>query len=181
MSQITVKNISQSSGEMVAVKQAKKTASVKAPSVKNSVAGKNRVSHRARKHGLFDNKHLLIEGESQRDYQKLRRQFIKEYDPISFAELTLVERMVEASWKLKRTNNMMSKLLSEGVDNFSSFQQENYLAGTDKMNKFALYNRYEVGLNKEYYRAMHELERVQAKRRGEKTAIPQMVDINMIQ
>jgi len=47
---------------------------------------------------------------------------------------------------------------------------------TDAINKLA---RYETMLERNFYRALHELQRLQAARNGQSVAVPQAVDVNV--
>lgn len=166
--------------------KAKAASTEKPPKHSKSEKLKNHLSKQQLKHGLGCIKHLILPDESEREYRKLRKDFVKMYDPCTMLELLLVEKVVESHWKCRRLNKMTGSLLSSSIQDLpewkkkmEQFERAEYLSNTHKMEEFALYSRYEVTQNKELYKAMHELERVQAKRRGEKTPMPKALDVNI--
>lgn len=166
--------------------KAKAAASNKPPKLSKSEGMKNHVTNRQIKHGLGCLKNIVLPDESEKELRKLRKDFVKMYDPLTTLELMLVEKVVEAQWKSRRINNMTGTLLSASVKDLPDWRRKmedggrkEYLSNSHQMEEFALYSRYEVTQSKELYKAMHELERVQAKRKGEKTSLPKALDVNI--
>ena len=63
--------------------------------------GKKTSSRNSMSHGLFCDA-LVLEGESQQAMEFLRQQYIRSLRPQDLLELQLVDRIVAASWKLRR-------------------------------------------------------------------------------
>lgn len=66
-----------------------------------SAAGKERVAQNAITHGLFSRRRVL-EGETHEEFEELREALIEHHRPQNVMELMLVERIVNAQWKLIR-------------------------------------------------------------------------------
>jgi len=66
-----------------------------------SVAGKRRSSQNATSHGIYC-RDLVLPGESQAEFRAYRDAFLLRLSPQDVLELLIVDRIVGASWKLKR-------------------------------------------------------------------------------
>ena len=72
--------------------------------------GKSIVSQNAVKHGLTA-AHDIISSENQADFDLYRYQFLTELAPASPVESMLAERVVNLSWRLKRTGNIHNQTI----------------------------------------------------------------------
>jgi hypothetical protein len=127
-------------------------------------AGKEVSKMNALKHGLLS-KAVLFRGENEEELLSLNEQIKLELKPETKMERLLVDRVVSNTWRLKRALEM-----EEG---------EVILSGGGLMADCDKFFRYETMLEKSIYKALHELERLQAKRNGEDVPLPVMVDINV--
>src|SRR5439155_23138035 len=75
-----------------------------------SAAGKRVSSRNACSHGLFC-QHLVMFGESEQLFAAIRHDFILELAPQNTVELMLVDRIVSATWKLRRLQEAEANLL----------------------------------------------------------------------
>ena len=75
-----------------------------------STEGKAIVSQNAVKHGLKA-AHDIISSENQADFDLYRYQFLTELAPASPMESMLAERVVNLSWRLKRTGNIHNQTI----------------------------------------------------------------------
>ncbi len=75
-----------------------------------SPEGRSIVSQNALKHGLTA-AHDIISSESQADFDLYRGQFLSELAPDSPMEYMLAERVVNLSWRLKRTGNIQNQTI----------------------------------------------------------------------
>ena len=66
-----------------------------------SEEGKHRSSRNATTHGFFC-QDLVLPGESKKFFLILRQQIIAQLKPQNVVELTIVDRYVSATWKLRR-------------------------------------------------------------------------------
>lgn len=135
------------------------------------------------KHGLLS-KEVLVDGEDKKALARLEGLLYEALLPTGMLEELLVDRVVANVWRLRRAvevernameylketsnsmfdleNNIEKKSLKEMLDNESI---ENIL-------------RYETTIERSMYKALHELERLQARRNGRDTPIPAVVDVN---
>ncbi len=143
----------------------------------------------ALKHGILSEEVILKE-ENAELLEKLGKSLRTELRPIGELEQVLVDRVVSSIWRLKRALRVETAVMeynASEVDD-SDYQGEPY-GRTEVMrmrlrkwlvdddNKEIL--RYETTIEKQIYKALHELERVQALRRGEKIAPPVAVDVEV--
>ncbi len=128
-------------------------------------------------------------------YPKYFEELIEELEPKGFLEMVMVERVALSYLRLFRTAKiekeyMQSKLhpgkTKSVLDNFATYGveviEEGYkpkidISIIDQMEQTI--NRYEVAIERSLYRAIHELQRLQAARKGEKPPMPLAVDISV--
>ncbi len=66
-----------------------------------SAQGKKAVSQNARRHGILST-HLVLEGESREDFDRLLATLQAELSPVGLLEMTLVERIAVSMWRQRR-------------------------------------------------------------------------------
>ena len=113
--------------------------------------GKADSSMNALSHGLLS-KRVLLRGENGRLLTELRQRFLAEFEPRGELETVLVERIVSSLWRLRR---------SLGAENGSTKGSPFY--GTSSWDTCI---RYEAAIERQIYKALHELERLQKARTG---------------
>ena len=118
-------------------------------------------------------KRLLLPGESEAVLVEFGRKVRAGLAPVGEMELLLADRFVTAAWRLRRLLAIEALLLGEaGQETGKAF--EHY--GREKM---AVLSRYEASVERGLYKALHELQRMQAARRGEVVPLPQAVDATL--
>lgn len=127
-------------------------------------AGKAVSRYNALKHGLLSEQ-VLIENESREELEGLGKRVRADLKPRSEVEMLLVDRIIANFWRLKRA------MTKEQVSVFSGYKAMN-----DDANMFF---RYETMLERGIYKALHELQRIQAARAGMKPPLPIAVDIDV--
>jgi len=126
--------------------------------------GKEISKMNALKHGLLS-KEVLIDGEDEEELLLLTKRIRSEIKPETEIERLLTDRIVANVWRLKRALGMEDgEVISTGGG---------LMYDSDR------FFRYETMLEKSLYKALHELERVQAKRSGKDVPLPSVVDINL--
>lgn len=126
--------------------------------------GKEISKMNALKHGLLS-KEVLIDGEDEEELLLLTKRIRSEIKPETEIERLLTDRVVANIWRLKRALGMENgEVISTGGG---------LMYDSDR------FFRYETMLEKSLYKALHELERVQAKRNGKDVPLPSVVDINL--
>ena len=138
----------------------------------------------ALKHGLLSEQ-VLIEGEKKKDLEELGRGLREQLAPQGELEVILVDRMVSSVWRLKRALKIeaaeMSWAYEQGLGARDGKQGDERLAykqifwGSDHQTVL----RYETTIERQIYRALHELIRIQAARKGEKPPAPIALDVDV--
>jgi len=126
--------------------------------------GKAVSRYNAIKHGLLS-KEVLLDGEDEEALLELEKRLRSELKPATETELFLADRIAANMWRLKRALGM-----EEGEVISSS---GGLVYDPDK------YFRYEIMLERSIYKALHELQRIQAARAGEKPPAPVAVDVDI--
>lgn len=138
----------------------------------------------ALKHGLLS-KEVLIEGEKKKDLEELGKRLRQQLAPQGELEVILVDRMISSVWRLKRALKVESALMSwryeDGLKTWDGRPRDEREACGDML---TLKNddkvlRYETTIERQIYRALHELIRLQAARKGEKPPAPIAVDVDV--
>ena len=144
----------------------------------------------ALKHGLLS-KDVIIEGEDRRAHEELGRRLRLELAPQGELENIFVDRIVSSAWRLKRAIRVERDYIQAEYEDckFADFsgtkrqddQAWNLVVARELGNSNALLNliRYETTIEKQIYKALHELLRLQSARRGEKSPIPIAVDVDV--
>ena len=157
--------------------------------------GKKRVSRNAVRHGFFS-KFLLIQHrdgkESQDEYDDFYADVRKHFQPVGWLEELWVEKIAVGSWRLRRLIRCESGQIDRALAGHSYELQQSkaddlaesesapssnpemdamtdhlFLPEKDELEKML---RYEGMINRQLNHALAELERVQARRKGEATA-----------
>src|SRR5262245_36773631 len=155
--------------------------------------GKTAASLNALKHGLLSQQ-VVLPGEDHEALQDLRERFYGALEPSGDLEVFLADRVVAAAWRLRRAHgierDMMDAdlaakasledliLYGEGDDRRSTLGAAfaRAVAEDDTYGKFA---RYEAHIERGLYRALHELQRLQAARAGVLHSPPAVLDVDL--
>ena len=134
--------------------------------------GKELAKMNALKHGLLS-REVLIAGEQAGDLEELGRKLRLQLRPIGELEQILVDRIVASVWRLRRTLHAESAVMEQqaedaynpeyGTGRLAKARRERRRAGawmTRDANEKLL--RYESVIERQFYRAIRELERVQS-------------------
>ena len=153
--------------------------------------GKARVSQNALKHGLLS-RHVLIAGEDAAELGALREGMVAELAPEGALEWLLADRVVAAAWRLRRATRLERDVVEERVaarlrarerspERFAGEPEATaarMAAWTvEQTDTFGKISRYEAHIERGMYRALHELQRVQAARRGHHVDPPRALDV----
>ena len=153
--------------------------------------GKRRVSRNALRHGLLA-RDLLLEGESAEEFAAFREGVLEQLAPVGAVEAMLAERVVAAAWRLRRALRMERDVVRESLEeeraeaDFLPSPEEpdltadraaaRTLAYTDTYGKLS---RYEAHIERGMYRALHEIQRLQAARQGRAVEPPRAVEVSL--
>ena len=146
--------------------------------------GKAAVRLNALKHGLLC-KDLLLQDEEEDALAELRERLMTELCPQGELENMLVDRIVSCHWRLARaikveTMFIQARLNECGPDLYldepkawGRVTNQEFHARKAWLNL----NRYEIAIERELYKALHELQRLQMARLGAKPMAPIAIDL----
>jgi hypothetical protein len=115
-------------------------------------------------HGLLS-REVLLPGEDRDLLNAFRTRCLDEFQPEGEMETLLVDRIVSSAWRLKRA----VKIEKQGVQisPLDAPDTDNCIVGGDyRYPSWLVFMRYETALENQVFRALHELERLQFKRRS---------------
>lgn len=148
-----------------------------------SEEGKAVSKYNAIKHGILS-EGILLEGEDENLLIEIGRKLRTELKPKSEIELLLVDRIIANTWRLKRALKGEKEMIEHDIDDIFG-AKKNFgialnldFANNDSYGKFI---RYETSLERGIYKALHELQRIQATCSGEKPSTPIAVDIDILE
>jgi hypothetical protein len=137
-------------------------------------AGRKRSSLNAIKHGLCSEL-VVINGESEEAFQTLRQSYLDRFQPSDPVELDLVEQMVAATWRIRRSWAIEVEVFNDAMDDARIWlEAEGYepdakipphaalgIAAMKKERSLANLGRQEARLTRLYNRAMQTLLKLQ--------------------
>lgn len=140
--------------------------------------GKVIASQNAIKHGLLSQE-LILKDESYQEFDDFRQDLYQALSPIGALEEVLVEKIVSSGWRFRRLVRV-EKSFFEEEDEYALRPPE-FCDAFKKSggNYMQILSRYESSLEKSFYKAIHELQRVQAMRMGQPVLAPIALDINV--
>jgi hypothetical protein len=149
-----------------------------------TVDGRARVALNALKHGLTG-KQVVLPGEDPAEFDSFRSDLIADLAPRGALEEILAEKIVTDTWRLRRVPVLEAALHKRGYQ----MGAEERLNLTDSViatgslgmyaETFANLWRYEIALSRSWSRTLHELQRLQAIRAGERVPAPAAVDVDV--
>ncbi|MBM4031949.1 MAG: hypothetical protein FJ291_09205 [Planctomycetes bacterium] len=158
-----------------------------------SAEGKARSARNSLKHGLLS-REVLLPGEKAKELAAFREGILAQLAPEGELEELLADRVVESAWRLRRAVRLERQVIQSRLD--SEWRYRASSAGTHKGEPFPtadsvaasmLYYkdafdklvRYEAHIQRGFYRALHELQRLQAERKGGQAPLPLAVDVDV--
>ena len=134
-------------------------------------AGKAAVALNGIRHGLLS-RHVLIKGESEADLVGFGKRLRAQLAPVGELELLFADRIVSSAWRLRRVLNVETSLFDKEASPDLAF------AGY-RAEKMITLSRYESTLERSLFKALHELQRLQAERQGDAVPLPEAVDVEV--
>lgn len=152
-------------------------------------AGKAKARMNAVKHGLLA-KVPVLPDEDCKQIDKLGFAILERLAPVGALEQLLAERVVLSAIRLQRAARIEAEVFLAGQANFTMLH---YLITDQKkpdlgfafvddakgVNALSKLSRYETTLERSLFKALHELQRLQAARAGNDVAPPVAVDIDL--
>jgi hypothetical protein len=143
--------------------------------------GKAVVALNAMKHGLLS-RHVLLPDEDEAALVELGKRLRAHLQPVGELEVLLVDRIVTAAWRLRRVLAMETSLFETyRADSFpvSPPVRLGHVIRRDHGDRLTRVLRYETTLERSLYKALHELQRLQAARAGVPVPPPAAVDVDV--
>jgi len=162
-------------------------------------AGKARSSRNAVRHGIRSEVAVIDQVEDPKDWERHRDGILQSLQPESHLEKVLAEHIAWALWKLFRVAYYQAIHTRHSIDSAekdlriaAAYREGTLAAGIypeveedrvkraelmrilpddDTLNKIT---RYEAHLHRQYIQTLHELEAIQARRRGERTPLARL-------
>jgi hypothetical protein len=141
-------------------------------------AGKQSIRTNAIRHGLACKIHVVLPGEDQEFFNEILASLQTDYAPAGAQEEMLVHQIAEHYWRLIRARNMETASFGYGLKKLSQEFPVNLIESDDTQrgenittalsrydNIFWKVSRYETPVERSYYRAIRELQKIQAQPR----------------
>jgi hypothetical protein len=133
------------------------------------------------KHGLYAETLVLLPGESESDFTALLGSYEAEHQPATPTEEALVQQLTMAMWRLLRLYHAEAAFLARERKSRAEWHSEAKLddrtltgmAINSNRDTVSTFRRQEASLERTFYRAMHELQRLRAKRPAKLALDPQ--------
>jgi hypothetical protein len=131
---------------------------------------------------------LVLKGESESDFKALFESLEAEHEPTTPTEETLVAQLAMATWRLRRLYNTEAGFYNVGLIELTKYESTRNLDFSTRLGKvadcnnntLALIGRQEARLERTYYRALNELQRLR-KEREAKLALVCGSDAELVQ
>jgi hypothetical protein len=115
---------------------------------------------------------LVLKGESESDFKALFESLGAEHEPTTPTEETLVAQLAMATWRLRRLYNTEAGFYKVGLIDLTNYERTKNLDFATRLgevakrnnNTMALIGRQEARLERTYYKALHELQRIRKER-----------------
>ncbi|MBU0686776.1 MAG: hypothetical protein KKB81_02830 [Candidatus Margulisbacteria bacterium] len=147
--------------------------------------GKVVSKYNALKHGLLS-KEVLLAGEDEEVLIEIGKRLRTELEPETELEFMLVDRITANTWRLRRVMRVEREMMNYDLNgsDFEIVDTPKTLGKAMSINfaKFDTYGkliRYEASIERGIYKALHELQRIQAARTGKKHNIPLAIDVDI--
>ena len=138
----------------------------------HTLAGKQRSSLNAVRHGLTSNK-VVLPGEDSAEFQRLLLSLVEEHHPATPTESLLVDEMAQAHWRLDRLRRR---------------QDQAFASETLDAQLLLLLHRYATGYERTFFKSLETLQKLQRQRavqskppfvsqKDEQAAFFQMLDV----
>jgi len=141
--------------------------------------------YNATKHGLLC-REVLLADEDGAELAALRGKIHDEFSPATALESALADRVAANLWRLRRAmrveREMMEKDLAEPT--LAMLDAPETLGSAISLDlsrddTYGKFTRYEASIERGLYRALHELQRLQAARQGDHVPPPAALDVDL--
>jgi hypothetical protein len=139
------------------------------------------------KHGLTAET-IVLKGESRADFTNMLESFEAEHAPTTPTEEALVVQLALANWRLRRLYHQEAGLYTYQIKSLADIGKDLKLDDAGQMARAAgwnektldLFNRQEGRLERTFYRALHELQRLRKERDANLASVCQTPDVGQV-
>ena len=139
------------------------------------------------KHGLTAET-IVLKGESESDFKDLLDSLEAEHDPASPTEEALVVQLAMATWRLRRLYHQEAGFYTCQLQSLVGMQKDLNLDDAGRMGHAAawsestlnMFNRQEGRLERTFYRALHELQRLRKERDSNLASVLPMTPVDQV-
>ena len=146
-----------------------------------SATGKAVVALNALQHGVLS-QHVCLPEEDESALIALGKKLRHHLQPVGELEVVLVDRIMVSLWRLRRVLAMETSLIQYYRDpDRTSWRAKTLgeLPLQDQGDRFGRLLRYETTFERSLYKALHELQRLQAARAGEGVPLPAVGELDV--
>jgi len=154
-----------------------------------SAQGKAAVAKNALKHGAYSEA-VAILGEDPADFEALHDGMVTSLQPVGPLEEALTDRLARVWWRIERVGRAERESLQSCLEWELRRRNVDRVANPTRMAMFLSTSvgdghhaerlqRHEGQLERSFYRTLHELERLQARRQGQAVMPPVVLDVNI--
>src|SRR5204862_4788067 len=122
-----------------------------------SELGKAKMRENPLKHGLTA-KHIVIPGESAEEYTALQADLFESYQPVTAGEEVLTNQIVEGYWRLMRARKVEADFWKKAMGP----DQDLGRVFREHADEHKRMHRYVTTIQRDYYKAIRELQKEQA-------------------
>ena len=140
--------------------------------------GKARVSQNPVKHGLLS-REVVMKGESKDEFEKFRGNLLMDLAPEGELECMLSDRIIAATWRLRRTVRIEREMLEDKPSYSDDTLGKRFASDVYHGNTYGKFSRYEGHIERGMYKALHELQRLQASRQDQPVSPPLALDVDV--
>ncbi len=131
---------------------------------------------------------IVLKGESEADFTNLLNSLEAEHDPATPTEEALVVQLAMATWHLRRLYHQEAGFYTCQLQSLVGMQKDLNLNDAGRMGHAAawsestltLFNRQEARMERTFYRALHELQRLRKERESNLALVSQETPVGQV-
>ena len=120
-----------------------------------------------------------MKGESKDEFEQFRESLLVDLAPEGELECMLADRIVAAAWRLRRAVRIEREMLEQKPSYGDETLGKRFASDVYRGNTYGKFARYEAHIERGLYKALHELQRLQAARQGQPVSSPLALDVDV--
>ena len=150
----------------------------KRPTGPRTAAGKAASRLNGIRHGIYSAV-TIIAGESEAELVAFGKRMRADLAPVGEVELVLADRIVSIAWRLRRLISIEGEVLEHESRPCTYDRAPGRAFAGSSGDKLMRVSAYEAKLDRQLFKTMHELQRLQAARRGDAVSPPEVLDVTL--